>query len=280
MEQPPPSASRRLITQGNKVCFVPKGTYSRSHPFAPLRTFGRALLAMTMAFVRLATPSLRGPVVWAEATFVALQSALPNPPSAMPITLICAITVLATSVSAATFGDQNAYTSSLTIRDIVAVVPASPSQSGVCDSITAYLKFNLDSAKARCALYAVSGNDTVLVANAVSEERRFAANAAYAWLGFAFTDPKPIVVGGASYLIALFGDTAGTGSGGLPRSAVTTGTGPVISKNTNYESGFPATLNPSTATVNLKMSAYVTYTPVSPVVPRRRHITSRSYPAP
>lgn len=195
----------------------------------------------------------------------------------MLIKLLCAFALLAASACAATFGDQNAYTSSFTIRDIVAAIPASPLQSGVCDSITAYLKFNLDSAKARCALYTVSGNDTILVANGVTEERRFAANAAYAWLGFAFVDPKPVVTANAPYLIALFGDTAGTGTGGLPRSAVVTGTGTVLTKNANYESGFPSAFNPSTSSVTFKMSAYVTYTPVFPVSPRRRHITSRPH---
>jgi hypothetical protein len=188
-------------------------------------------------------------------------------------TILALALLLAPTAHAATFGDQTPYGTSFVIRDVVGAIAASPSQSGVCDSITGYFKFNLDSCKARCALYTISGSDTVLLANGVSEERWFAANALFTWQGFAFTGPKPVVVAGATYFIAAFGDTAGSGTAGLPRIGVITGAGPVISKNSNYESGFPTPLNPTSSTVNFKMSAYVTYTPTPAIAPRRRIVS-------
>lgn len=191
--------------------------------------------------------------------------------------LLCAFALLATTANAATFGDQNSYVSNFAVRDNVAALVATPSQSGMCDSITAYLKFSFDSCKTRCALYSIDGNDTVLVANGITEERRFAMNTAFIWQGFAFTDPKPSVSAGTTYLIAVFGDSAGPGPLGTPRGATTSSGGTLVSKAANYESGFPSPINPTTATTTFKFSIYVTYTPVSPLSPRRRHITSRPH---
>lgn len=198
----------------------------------------------------------------------------------MTFRLFCAITLLAVPCHAATFGDQNSYTATLSIRDVIAMAPASPSESGACDSVTAYLKFNFDSCKVRCALYTIAGNDTILVTNGATEERRFGANSAFVWYGFAFSDPKPTVTSGTTYFIAVFADTAGTGSGGLPRCASATSGGTVIQKFANYESGLPSPINPTTSTTAYKLSVYVTYTPSPPLFPRRRHITSRFHTTP
>lgn len=194
--------------------------------------------------------------------------------------IIIALCVFAaTSAHAATFGDQTAYSANFTIKDVVGAIVASPSQSGVCDSVTALLKFNFDSCKVRCALYAISGSDTVLVANGVTQERRFAANSSFAWHGFAFADPKPIVNAGTTYFIAVFADTSGTGGSGIARGASTSGGGPLISRNANYESGMPSPLNPTSGTITFKLSIYATYTPVSPNAPRRRIVASRPHPS-
>ena len=198
----------------------------------------------------------------------------------MCIILLLLFLLSASRVHAATFGDQTAYSTNFTIKDVVGAFAASPAQSGICDSITAYLKFNFDSCKVRCALYTISGNDTVLVTNGVTGERRFAANSAFAWHGFAFSEPKPTVTASAAYFIAAFGDTAGTTGSGLPRGATVSGGGPLISKNANYESGMPSPLNPSSGSVNLKLSIYVTYTLASPLPPRRRIVAPRSHPSP
>lgn len=202
------------------------------------------------------------------------------PQSAMIIKLLCAITLLASSAYAATFGDQNSYVSNFALKDNVAAFVASPSQSGLCDSITAYLKFSFDSCKVRCALYTISGNDTILVTNGVTEERRFAGNAAFVWQGFAFPNPKPSITAGGNYLIAVFGDSAGSGTLGAPRGASASGGGTLVSKIANYESGMPTPLNPSTNVISFRLSIYVTYTPDAPLAPRRRHITSRPRIAP
>lgn len=198
----------------------------------------------------------------------------------MTIKLLCAITLLAAPCHAATFGDQTAYTSNVTLRDNVAMSPASPSESGVCDSITAYLKFNFDSCKVRCALYTIAGNDTVLVPNSVTEERWFATSSAFIWHGFAFSNPRPTVVAGGTYFIAAFADTAGNGSSGLARGAIGTGGGVVIQRSANYEDGFPSPINPTSSITANKYSIYVTYTPIAASLPRRRHITSRRHSAP
>lgn len=193
--------------------------------------------------------------------------------------LTLATLLLSASVHAATFGDQTAYTGNFSIRDVLAGAPASPPQSGDCDSITAYLKVNLDSCKIRCALYTISGSDTVLVANGITEERRFAANASFFWHGFAFADPKPQVIAGAAYFIAAFGDTAGTTGGGLARVGIQATGGTGFSRNSNYESGFPNPLNPASPST-FKIAAYVTYTPISEVPPRRRIVVRRGLSSP
>lgn len=198
----------------------------------------------------------------------------------MTIKLLCAIALLAASAHAATFGDQNTYISNLALRDNIAAVVGIPAESGVCDSITAHLKFGFDSCKTRCALYTINGNDTILVANGITEERRFAPSLAFVWQGFAFTDPKPSVSAGTTYLIAVFGDSAGSGPLGTPRGASTGSGGTLVSKAANYESGFPSPINPTTSTTTFKLSIYVTYTPATPIPPRRRHITSRPHFAP
>lgn len=194
--------------------------------------------------------------------------------------LILALLSAGMPASAATFGDQTAYTTTMVIRDAVAMIPASPAESGVCDSVTAYLRFNFDSCKARGALYMIDGNDTILVPHGITEERRFAANAIYNWVGFAFSDPRPSVVAGMTYFIAVFGDTAGAGPSGLPRGATSSGGGNAIVRNSNYESGFPSPINPTTSTTTLKLSVYVTYTPAAPISPRRRLLSSRSRATP
>lgn len=198
----------------------------------------------------------------------------------MTIKLICTLALLAASAHAATFGDQSPYTSNFALKDNVGALVATPSQSGVCDSITAYLKFSFDSCKVRCALYTISGNDTVLVTNGITEARRFASNSAFTWQGFAFPDPKPVVNAGAAYFIAAFGDSAGNGPLGAPRGASASGGGTLVSKAANYESGVPSPLNPSSNTISFRLSIYVTYTPGVPIPPRRRYITSRSQRAP
>lgn len=186
--------------------------------------------------------------------------------------LIIAFLAFAATATAATFGDPTAYSTNFTIKDVVAAIAGTPSQSGRCDSITAYLKFNLDSCKARAALYTIAGADTVLVAGGVSIERRFAANAAFAWQGFAFADPKPAINANITYLIAIFADTAGATGAGLARVGVSSGGATLVSKNANYESGVPATLNPSSGAASFRMSIYVTYTPTLGPPPRRRLI--------
>jgi hypothetical protein len=194
--------------------------------------------------------------------------------------LLCAFALVATAAHAATFGDQNAYGTNFALKDNVAALVATPSQSGICDSITAYLKFSFDSCKTRCALYTISGNDTVLVTNGITEERRFPSNAAFAWQGFAFADPKPVVNAGATYFVAAFGDSAGNGTLGAPRGASASGGGTLVSKVANYESGMPSPLNPSTNVISFRLSIYVTYTPASPIAPRRRLVVSRPNFAP
>ncbi len=196
----------------------------------------------------------------------------------LPSTILLAI--FAASAHSATFGDQSAYTGNHTIRDVLTLVPATPSQSGLCDSVTALLKFNFDSCKVRAALYTVSGNDTVLVLNGVSVERRFTANALFDWHGFAFPSPKPAVQASTTYLIALFGDTSGVGGTGLPRAAIATGGGTIVTRNTDYESGFPQPANPTTGAQSARLSVYVTYTPDLAVPPRRRLLRSRPQAAP
>ena len=188
----------------------------------------------------------------------------------------------ATSSHAATFGDQNAYSGAVIVRDNVAAFLSSPSESGVCDSVTAHLRFAIDSCKVRCALYTVVDEDTVLVANGVTDERRFAA-AAYAWQGFAFPDPKPQVTAGVPYFIALFGDSAGSGSGGSPRGGILTGGGTILSRVAEYESGFPPALNPISGITGARLSIYVTIPPSSASASSRRRrclVGSRPCPAP
>jgi len=194
--------------------------------------------------------------------------------------LICAVALLSTTAHAATFGEQSPLGTNVGIRDNVAALIASPSQSGICDSITVYLKFNFDSSKVRCALYTVSGTDTVLVTNGVTEERGFDANGAFIWHGFAFADPKPWVSAGATYFIAAFADTAGAGGSGLARVASGSGGGAYVNKAADYESGFPATLNPANSIIGSRLSIYVTYHLVSSIAPRRRALVSRPSFAP
>ena len=171
------------------------------------------------------------------------------------------------------FGDPSSYSTLLSVKDAIYALKGTPSHTGTCDSITALLKFNFDSCKARCGLYTRSGNDTILVANGVTAERRFGSNALFTWQGFAFNHPKPRIQAGVEYFIAVFGDTAGTTAGGLPRLAGQSSGGVLLNKSTDYESGFPAKTNPSTAVLNFRASVYCTYTLVlSPA--RRRHVCS------
>jgi hypothetical protein len=180
-------------------------------------------------------------------------------------------------VSAGVFGDQSPYGTLLSLKDAIYALKATPSQAGVCDSVTAYVKFNFDSCKVRCALYTRSGNDTVLVANAVTVERRFAGNPNFAWQGFAFAAPKPIVHAGVEYFIAIFGDTAGAAGGGLARLAGQSSGGVLLNKPTDYESGFPSKSNPSGVVLNFRASVYCTYSVESPAI-RRRHIAHPHQP--
>lgn len=190
----------------------------------------------------------------------------------MRLLTILALIVGASSAHAATFGDQTAYTGSLSVRDNILAAPASPAQSGVCDSVTGLFRFTFDSSKVRCALYTLSGADTVLVANGITVERRFEANGALVWYGLAFADPKPTVTAGQTYFIAIFSDSAGSGGSGTARIASSTTGGNLIARTHNYESGYPATLNPITSTSASRISAYVTFTPVSTIPPRRRNL--------
>lgn len=190
----------------------------------------------------------------------------------MRLLLTFALALTTATANAATFGDQTAYGTNFAARDNIGALPASPAQSGVCDSITAYVKFNLDSCKMRCALYTISGNDTVLVANGLTVERRFEATAVFTWQGFAFPNPRPVVNAGQTYFIALFADTAGSAGNGLPRGASAAGGGSVVTRTHSYASGYPSPLNPSTSISNSRLSIYATYTPTTQTPPRRRHV--------
>lgn len=190
--------------------------------------------------------------------------------------------LLSTRAFAATFGDQNPYSGTLIVRDNLHAFQASPSESGICDSVTAHVRFVFDSCKVRCALYTIVDNDTVLVGNGVTEERRFGI-AAYSWQGFAFADPKPEVSAGTPYFIALFGDSAGQGGNGSPRGGILIGGGVIVNRSADYESGVPSALSPVSGSTSAKLSIYVTYTPssASEQSQRRRHLAgSRSRPSP